>query len=70
MAADLPAAASRTVKDGPALPSPDNDCIKMPRPKAPPPLGDELLPAVDVVGRAGEGRVDHDVDGERGDVGG
>src|SRR5204863_455465 len=31
--------------------------------------GDELLPTVDVVRRAGERRVDHDVDGERGDVG-
>ena len=31
--------------------------------------GDELLPAVDVVGRAREGRVGHDVYGERGDVG-
>ena len=31
--------------------------------------GDELLPAVDVVGRAREGRVDHDVYGECGDVG-
>src|SRR5579863_9246358 len=31
--------------------------------------GDELLPAVDVVGRARERRVGHDVDGERGDVG-
>jgi hypothetical protein len=31
--------------------------------------GDELLPAVDVVGRAGEGGVGHDVYGERGDVG-
>jgi len=30
---------------------------------------DELLPAVDVVGRAREGRVGHDVNGERGDVG-
>ena len=30
---------------------------------------DELLPAVDVVGRAREGRVGHDVYGERGDVG-
>ncbi len=30
--------------------------------------GDELLPAVDVVGRACEGRVGHDVNGERGDV--
>ena len=29
----------------------------------------ELLPAVDVVGRAREGRVGHDVYGERGDVG-
>jgi AcrR family transcriptional regulator len=34
------------------------------------PSGDELLPAVDVVGRAGERRVAHDVDGQRGDVGG
>jgi len=32
--------------------------------------GDELLPAVDVVRRAGECRVAHDVDSERGDVGG
>lgn len=32
--------------------------------------GDELLSAVDVVGRAGERGVGHDVDGERGDVGG
>ncbi len=31
---------------------------------------DELLAAVDVVGRAGERRVGHHVDGERGDVGG
>ncbi len=31
--------------------------------------GDELLPAVDVVGRAREGRVGHDVHGECGDVG-
>src|SRR2546428_2221919 len=31
--------------------------------------GDKLLPAVDVVGRAGQGRVGHDVYGERGDVG-
>src|SRR3989442_16030564 len=31
--------------------------------------GDELLPAVDVVGRAREGSVGHDVYGERGDVG-
>src|SRR5438128_3846065 len=31
--------------------------------------GDELLPAVDVVGRARESRVGHDVNGERGDVG-
>jgi hypothetical protein len=31
---------------------------------------DELLPAVNVVRRAGEGCVGHDVDGERGDVGG
>src|SRR3989442_12348608 len=31
--------------------------------------GDELLPAVDVVGRARQGRVGHDVYGERGDVG-
>ena|SRR5271156_3511389 len=31
--------------------------------------GDELLPAVDVVGRSGEGCVGHDVYGERGDVG-
>jgi hypothetical protein len=31
--------------------------------------GNELLPAVDVVGRAREGRVYHDVYGERGDVG-
>ncbi len=30
---------------------------------------DELLAAVDVVGRAGERRVGHDVHGERGDVG-
>ena len=30
---------------------------------------DQLLPAVDVVGRARESRVDHDVYGERGDVG-
>jgi len=30
--------------------------------------GDELLPAVDVVGRPREGRVGHDVYGERGDV--
>src|ERR1017187_6898186 len=30
---------------------------------------DELLPAVDVVGRAREGGVGHDVYGERGDVG-
>src|SRR5690349_8159333 len=32
-------------------------------------LRDELLPAVDVVRRAGERRVGHDVQGERGDVG-
>jgi len=32
--------------------------------------GDELLPPVDVVGRTREGRVGHDVYGERGDVGG
>ena len=32
--------------------------------------GDELLPAVDVVRRAGECRVAHNVDSERGDVGG
>jgi hypothetical protein len=32
--------------------------------------GDELLAAVDVVGGAGERGVGHDVDGERGDVGG
>jgi hypothetical protein len=31
---------------------------------------DELLPTVDVVGRACERGVGHDVDGERGDVGG
>ena len=31
--------------------------------------GDELLPAVDVVGRAREGRVGHDVYSERSDVG-
>ena len=31
--------------------------------------GDELLPAIDVVGRAREGLIDHDVDGERSDVG-
>jgi hypothetical protein len=31
--------------------------------------GDELLPAIDVVGRSGEGCVGHDVYGERGDVG-
>ncbi len=31
--------------------------------------GDELLPAVDVVGCAREGGVGHDVHGERGDVG-
>jgi hypothetical protein len=31
--------------------------------------GDELLPAVDVVGRASEGGVGHDMYGERGDVG-
>ena len=31
--------------------------------------GDELLPAIDVVSRAGEGLIDHDVDGERSDVG-
>jgi len=31
--------------------------------------GNELLPAVDVVGRAREGRVAHDVYSERGDVG-
>src|SRR3989475_1363240 len=31
--------------------------------------GDELLPAVDVVGRTRQGRVGHDVYGERGDVG-
>src|SRR2546427_3471532 len=30
---------------------------------------EELLPAVNIVGRAGEGRVGHDVYGERGDVG-
>ena len=30
---------------------------------------DQLLAAVDVVGRAGERGVGHDVDGERGDVG-
>ena len=30
---------------------------------------DQLLAAVDVEGRSGEGRVDHDVYGERGDVG-
>jgi hypothetical protein len=29
---------------------------------------EELLPSVDVVGRAREGRVGHDVDGERGDI--
>ena len=33
------------------------------------PSGDELLAAVDVVGRAGERRVGHDVHGKRGDVG-
>ncbi len=33
-------------------------------------MRNELLAAVDVVGRAGERRVGHDVDGERGDVGG
>ena len=27
--------------------------------------GDELLPAIDVVGRAREGLIDHDMDGER-----
>ena len=32
--------------------------------------GDELLPTVDVVRRAGERRIAHDVDGKRGDVGG
>jgi hypothetical protein len=31
--------------------------------------GDGLLTAVDVIGRAGESRVDHDVYGERGDGG-
>ena len=31
--------------------------------------GDELLPAIDVVGRAREGLIDHDVDGERSHVG-
>src|SRR5207253_10721196 len=31
--------------------------------------GDKLLPAVDVVGRARQGRVGHDVYGERGDAG-
>jgi len=31
--------------------------------------GYKLLPAVDVVGRASERRVDHNVDGERGDIG-
>jgi len=31
---------------------------------------DELLPAVDVERCAGEGRVGHDMYGERGDVGG
>src|SRR5215813_3212091 len=31
--------------------------------------GDELLSAVDIIGRAGEGRVDHDVHGKCGDVG-
>ena len=31
--------------------------------------GDELLSAVDVVGRPREGLIDHDVDGERGHVG-
>src|SRR5690348_1882815 len=30
---------------------------------------DELLPPVDVVGRAGDRSVDHEVNGERGDVG-
>src|ERR1700750_1300692 len=42
------------------------------RPQSARPLqltGDELLPAVDVVGRSGEGRVGHDVYGERGDIG-
>jgi hypothetical protein len=32
------------------------------------PASDELLSAVDVVGGAGQCRVDHQVDGERGDV--
>src|SRR5262244_3735133 len=41
------------------------------RPCWPPQLaGDELLPPVDVVGRTREGRIGHDVYGERGDVGG
>jgi len=31
--------------------------------------GDELLPAIDVVGRTREGLIDHDVDGERSHVG-
>ena len=31
--------------------------------------GDELLPSVDIVGRPGEGRIGHDVYGERGNVG-
>src|SRR3954451_20401319 len=31
---------------------------------------DELLAAIDVVGRAGEGRVGHQMDGQRGHVGG
>jgi hypothetical protein len=32
-------------------------------------LGDELLPPVDVVGRAGDRCVDHEVNRESGDVG-
>ena len=31
--------------------------------------GDELLPAIDVVSRAGENLIDHDVNGERSHVG-
>jgi hypothetical protein len=31
--------------------------------------GDEVLPAIDVVSRAGWGLIDHDVDGERSHVG-
>src|SRR5262249_50262882 len=45
----------------------------MPAPRAavmqPASCRDELLSAVDVVGGSGERRVDHDVDGERSDIG-